>query len=1338
MKRSAPAYPRSLSLLRQLSSPNGPRAALAWLLAGWCVTLSLLSTPAQTFSDPGFVAETVVTLPPYKPVGLTWAPDGRIFIWQEDGIVRIVKNGALLPTPFIDIRPRVNTVNDRGMLGLALHPNFASNGYVYLLYTYEEGNNPNDPAPKTARLTRVQANPANPDVALAGSEVVILGSIGVPPCDNYPAGSDCIGSDYDSHTIGTVRFAPDGKLFVSVGDGASYDFVDARALRAQNLNRYEGKILRINPDGSAPGDNPFDDGTNSIRSKIYSYGLRNPYRFALHPVTGEPYIGDVGWGTWEEQNRGRGANFGWPCYEGPNPLTPYQNVFPQCRALAPSAVTAPIYTYNHNGSGAAAIGGTFYSASAFPAQYHGNYFFADYVQDWIRRMTFDANGNVTGVHNFAANLNGVVTLEQGPDGALYYISLPTGQVRRMRFATAPPVAVASATPTSGYSPLTVTFSSGGSSDPNGSPLTYRWEFGDGAISTSPNPTHTYTASSAQIFTAKLTVTNAQGLSSSTTVKITVGSLPPSATILAPSDGARFNPGETVIFQGLATDPDESLPPNALSWTVLLHHNEHVHPYLNTIGTQGSFVVEAHGDGTFYWEIVLTATDSTGLTDTKRVNIYPASSSGSLPAPWANQDVGAVGLAGSASYLSGAFTLQGSGADIWNYNDAFQFVYQPLTGDGQITARVASLQNTHGWAKAGVMVRESLTATARHAMMVITPSNGTAFQRRVAVGGDSLHTAGGSVAAPYWVRIVRSGGVLTGYQSSDGVSWTQVGTATISLPASVWIGLVVTSHNDAALSAASFDQVAVSGGGGPPANAPPVVSLTAPTSGASFTAPASITLTATASDSDGTISKVEFYQGSTLLGSDTTAPYEYVWSGVAAGNYSLTARATDNSGAVTTSGAVSITVTNPSGGGLPSPWTNQDVGAVGLAGSATHTGGTFTLQGSGADIWNYNDAFQFVYQPLTGDGQITARVASLQNTHGWAKAGVMVRESLTATARHAMMVITPSNGTAFQRRVAVGGDSLHTAGGSVAAPYWVRIVRSGGVLTGYQSSDGVSWTQVGTATISLPASVWIGLVVTSHNDAALSAASFDQVAVSGGGGPPANAPPVVSLTAPTSGASFTAPASITLTATASDSDGTISKVEFYQGSTLLGSDTTAPYEYVWSGVAAGNYSLTARATDNGGAVTASSAVAITVNSASSSNGLRGEYYDNIDFTALMITRVDATVNFDWGGGSPGVSIGANTFSVRWTGQVQPLYSQTYTFYTTSDDGVRLWVNGQLIVDNWTDHAATENNGTITLVAGQRYDIKLEYYERNGQAVIKLAWSSPSQAKEIIPTSRLFSS
>ena len=601
---------------------------------------------AETFNDPGFVSELVATLSPYTLVGLAWAPDGRLFVWQKDGVVRVIKQGVLLPTPFIDLSAQVNTFDDRGFWGLAFHPDFGNNGFVYLSYVYENAGNPNDSGPRTSRLTRVRANPSNPDVALPGSEVVILGSIGTPPCSAYPIGADCIGADGGSHTLGTLRFAPDGKLFVGNGDGS--DTGDALALRSQDLDDWPGKILRINDDGTAPGDNPFDDSTNSIRSKVWIYGVRNPFRFTRHATTGDLYFGEVGWNTWEEVNRGvRGGNYGWPCYEGANPQPFFQSQFVECAQLPGSAVIAPFFTYGRS-LGSAAIGGPIYAGTAYPEQYRGNFFFADYTGSWIRRVVLDANGLPGGVQVFASELQGPVTLEEGPDGMIYYLSFNTGQIRRIRFNG--PSAVASATPTSGYSPLTVSFSSAGSSNPGGGQLDYVWEFGDGATSTAANPVHTYTAPGVATFDAKLTVTGSGGPTSSMTVRITVGSTPPTPSIASPANNATVTPGQTIVYQGSATDPDQgTLPASALRWTVLLHHNTHVHTFVGGTGAQGSFVAEDHGTiGTFSYEIILTATDSTGLQTSTSVFLPVA---GDATAPSAPSTLTASALGGSQVNLS---------------------------------------------------------------------------------------------------------------------------------------------------------------------------------------------------------------------------------------------------------------------------------------------------------------------------------------------------------------------------------------------------------------------------------------------------------------------------------------------------------------------------------------------------------------------------------------------------------------------------------------------------------------------------------------------------------------
>ena len=327
------------------------------------------------------------------------------------------------------------------------------------------------------------------------------------------------------------------------------------------------------------------------------------------------------------------------------------------------------------------------------------------------------------------------------------------------------------------------------------------------------------------------------------------------------------------------------------------------------------------------------------------------------------------------------------------------------------------------------------------------------------------------------------------------------------------------------------------------------------------------------------------------------------------------------------------------GALPAPWQSTTVGGASLGGSATHSSGTFSVSGSGGDIWGTSDGFHYVHRTLSGNGEVVARVAAQENTNPWAKSGVMIRESLEGSAKHAMMLVTPANGFNLQYRDTTGGNSGGIAGGALnAAPNnWVRLVRSGSTFTAYKSSDGANWTLVGSVNIAMNVNVYVGLAVTSHDNNLLNTTSFDNVS--------------------------------------------------------------------FSGTPAGS-------------------------------GLAGNYYDNIDFTGTLTARTDPVVNFDWGGGSPMTGIGADTFSVRWQGQVQAVLSETYTFYTTTDDGVRLWVNNQLIIDRWIDQGPTEWSGSIALSGGVKYDIRMDYFENGGGALAKLAWSSPSTTKAIIPQIQLF--
>ncbi|MFB0537232.1 MAG: PQQ-dependent sugar dehydrogenase [Anaerolineae bacterium] len=530
-----------------------------------------------------------------SPTAIGWAPDGRMFIALKDGRVRVFENGQLLPTDFIDISAKVNSYWDHGLLGIAVHPSFPITPHVYLLFTHDPPDLPGNPfdndgpdggGERVNRLIRVSAFVTNTNLADPKSEVVLLGNNsilanigdpadknglgGIPSCDdNGTPIEDCLPSDGPSHSIGTVIFGSDGSLYAGSGEGTPFFDPDPRALRAQNLDSLAGKILRIDPDtGHGYPDNPFYDGDpHHNRSKVWSYGLRNPFRFAIHPVTNEPFIGDVGWYAWEEINTGKGKNFGWPCYEGDDTGSAHQPSYEYYAATQaicaplyaqePDVVQAPLYAYEV-GEGAAVLPGAFYTGTTYPPDYQGALFIADYDRDWIKYLTFDINDNAI-AHDFAQAVShggGPVQLTLGPDENLYYVVLNpdgSGEIRRIRYEARGdflPTAQASATPT-------------------------------------------------------------------------IDNRAPTATITMPKVGTTYSVGDTISFSGTGTDvEDGALSGSSLEWEVLLHHKEHIHyDFFNTTGTEGSFVAPDHADHTWL-ELCLTVTDSGGLQDIECVELHP--------------------------------------------------------------------------------------------------------------------------------------------------------------------------------------------------------------------------------------------------------------------------------------------------------------------------------------------------------------------------------------------------------------------------------------------------------------------------------------------------------------------------------------------------------------------------------------------------------------------------------------------------------------------------------------------------------------------------------------------
>lgn len=543
------------------------------------------------------------------PDSLEFLPDGSMLVAELTGKIKRVLPGATQaePVPFMQITNIGSEGGLQGLFDIELDPNYATNHYFYVFYTM--GN------PNFDRLSRFTADPSGTSASLS-SEFVIYQ-------DTVDSGSD--------HHGGSIVFGNDGKIYVTVGE----HFTSI----SQDLTSSRGKVLRYNPDGTIPTDNPFYDGAGPNYDAVWAYGFRNPFRMTVDRPTGRIFVADVGGNNpptaREEVNLlNRGANYSWPNCEG------------VCGAVDPGD---PIYDYSHfapsGGTRDASItGGFVYRGTQFPVSYQGSYFFGDYTQNWIRHLTFDASGNtVTGMQFFEpadgsldAPIGAVVCLTQGPDGALYYCdlgwenesTLTGGKIRRIKFNSnnQAPVVQAAGLPLTGVSPLTVNFSSIGTSDPDSQPqlLTYDWDFGDGVHSTLPNPQHIYTTNGQ--YTVRLSVSDGNLTTLGDPIVVRVGNSP-QATILSPNDGTFFNGGDVISFSGDGSDLDDgTLPLSAFTWNIDFLHDGHIHPGSSFTGTKsGTFTIPTSGhdfQGNTRYRIMLTVTDSSGLQTSSSIIVWP--------------------------------------------------------------------------------------------------------------------------------------------------------------------------------------------------------------------------------------------------------------------------------------------------------------------------------------------------------------------------------------------------------------------------------------------------------------------------------------------------------------------------------------------------------------------------------------------------------------------------------------------------------------------------------------------------------------------------------------------
>jgi regulation of enolase protein 1 (concanavalin A-like superfamily) len=371
-----------------------------------------------------------------------------------------------------------------------------------------------------------------------------------------------------------------------------------------------------------------------------------------------------------------------------------------------------------------------------------------------------------------------------------------------------------------------------------------------------------------------------------------------------------------------------------------------------------------------------------------------------PFPWNAVDVGAVGQPGHTSQNSdGTFSIAGAGADIWGTADAFQFAYQSVDGDVDIWVRVQSQDATHPFAKAGIMIRQSLDPSSAHAILDVKPDGGIEFMTRSVTGGTTTYIGGANFGTPVWLKLSRRGDTVLAMaaQSVPGLpSYVVIGRASI-FTGPAHVGMVVTSHDPSVLNTARLDQ--------------PDLKL------------------------------------------------------------------------------------------LPVGWTRTDIGDVEVPGDATVFGdGTITVSGAGSDIWGAADSFHYFWSTLGGDGEVLTKVLSEQNTHFYAKAGVMLRGSLAANAPAVILDVLPNGQLEFMARPQAGADMAFLAGGAAAFPVWLKLARSGNVFTGSVSPDGFNWSVVGSTSFDAGPSMHAGLAVTSHDRTVLNQARFAELAIT-----PATAP-----------------------------------------------------------------------------------------------------------------------------------------------------------------------------------------------------------------------------------------
>jgi uncharacterized repeat protein (TIGR03806 family) len=1088
--------------------------------------MTVQAFPNLTFEDPTFL-----TSAPRTNLLYVCGRQGTIWVFPNDP-------NTTTKTEFLSLTNRNQGYDDCGLLGMAFHPEFnqpgsTNRGYVYIYYQYNPNpvnpglNRPDWTIPTYNRLSRFTV-PDGSLVADPNSELVLINQF----------------DQHLWHNGGGLFFGTDGFLYLSNGDeGGSDDYYQ----NAQKINKglFSG-VLRIdvNQDPAKshpvhrqplsgatpplgwpgsyssnyfiPNDNPFVNPDGTVLEEFFALGFRSPHRMTFDPPTGQIWLGDVGDSAREEVDLiVKGGNYQWDYGEGLNFSGPSQMPIPLIGIDTPPVYNYPHFDTNGNATGdSCVIGGYVYRGAEHAADLAGKYIFGDNYSGRIWSLVYNGTNAptvtylcnmppgllYTGLSSFGLDQNNELYMcQMGSDGQIWKLArngdpVPAPPTLLSQLGIFTNLATLSTSP--GLVPYTVNSplwsdaalksrwlalpNDGGANEQIGFAPTGEWTFPVGTVFVKHfelGVDDTNPALRKRLETRVLvhaTNGNYYGLtykwrSDNSEADLLTNSLNEDI-VIATANGTRtqtwyypsrqdclicHNPNANFVLgvktrqlNGLLTYPSSGVTDNQLR---TLNHLGLFNPALDETNIP-SYTAMVH------------VTNTTASLET-RVRSYLDANCSQCHRPnggvQANYDARFDTPLADQNIINGAVgnTLGITGAKVVVPSDISKSIMHVRL-------------NTTGPDKMPPLARNTIDTNAVATLQawinsLIPPSISVQPQSGAAMPGDSISfnvTAGGTGPLNYQWR-------------HDGVNIPGATNSTYALanvqPANAGNYLVVVSS----LSGGIVSSNAVLTINGPPW-------ITSQPQSQDVNVGGNVTFSVTSSG---------------------TAPLAFQWQlngtaipGATINTYSL------NNVQLSDAGTYSVVITNFLGAAVssnailgvfvpaPTIWFDQDVGDVFLPGSIVSTNGTFTINASGNDIWGDNDSFHFLYQALMGDGAIVARVVNMDNTDPWAKAGVMIRETLDPASAHAFMAITPGNGANFQRRVSAGADSDTTSGDSVSAPYWVKLVRSGDDFSGYISADGTNWVFVDDEIIPMTNVVYLGLAVCSHDNAVLNTSTFDTV------------------------------------------------------------------------------------------------------------------------------------------------------------------------------------------------------------------------------------------------------